>query len=619
MKKNVYTKAILRQPVYSLILAFLILIATFGFVLRSVEFITVRQQIYSISDYFQSIGFLRGTSAFDDVNAGADFLEASPYIGIADRRRVVEGVLQDGLNSIIADPFSGGERGDAARQLRAAIFGIEIQEGPRDVIFYGELIDIIQSRRDPERWTLTLNVDDVLMGYPEYIVSGQTELQIFLDNAHIIDSLETGERYLLRVLLIDVPNGRTPSIGDPLNVFTMQPLYPDGLWYVHLPAGEPIDLMNPELSAIAEEIAILHHPHHTVQLRTTKDLALVPMMLEDGIGFMFEGRPIDYDDYLNANPVAVIHRQFARIRGLNVGDTITVEIPQHHEVESMNTDVFTFMALSGIPFSFEEPQSFIDVHVESIPRAESIHEIELEIVGIYNLFEWSGGDPFTNFSTRIYLPDSVLPDDVMISSARWESPEDQNYLPSFWYTFQLSNSRDELAFLMENRQPLAEMGLTLIMAVDAGNAQNFWQSANIILQSTAFNAIVFSFVLVLVLMLVVFLFLRQRRKELTIERMLGYSTKQSVRGILLTASLFLIPTTIGAGLAWLFARRTIMDTLVILGELIDGYGAEAVFALSPIWLIGLIIIVFILVLLMILIGAVRLIHRPLLELLQGRG
>jgi len=154
--------------------------------------------------------------------------------------------------------------------------------------------------------------------------------------------------------------------------------------------------------------------------------------------------------------------------------------------------------------------------------------------------------------------------------------------------------------------------------VDAANAQNFWQSANIILQATAFNAIVFSLVLILVLLLVVFLFLRQRRKELTIDRMLGYSTGKSVKGILKTGTLFVIPTIIGAIFAWLFARRTIMDTLVTLEELV-GYGAELAFTLSPVWLIALIAIVFILVLLMILIGAVRLVHRPLLELLQGRG
>ena len=615
-----YTKAILRQPVYSLILAFLLMIATFGFVLRSVEFITVRQQIFSISGYFQSIGFLRGTSAFDDVSEGANFLDNSPYIGIADRRRVVEGVLQDVLNSAIADPFWQGGRGDARRELHASIFGIEVQEGPKDVIFYGELIAKFQSRRDPEQWTLTLNVGDVLIGYPEYAVAGQSELQIAINveegNEFVLDSLEIGERYLLRTTLIGTPSGEMPRVGDSRNEFIMQPLYPDGAWYRHIPHGETVDLLNPELAAIVNEIEVLHHPHHTVQLRTTRDLALVPMMLEEGIGFMVEGRAIDYDDYVNANPVAVIHRQFARIRDLNVGDTLTIEIPQSHTVEQMNTDVFTLMALSGIQVG--DRQSFIDVHVESIPLAESIHEIELEIVGIYNIFEWSGGDPFTNFSTRIYIPDSVLPDDVIISSERWESLDGENYLPSFWYTFQLENSRDELAFLMENRQPLAEMGLTLIMAVDAANAQNFWQSANIILQATAFNAIVFSFVLILVLLLVAFLFLRQRRKELTIDRMLGYSTRQSVERMLKTTTLFIIPTIIGAVLAWLFARRTIMDTLVTLEELVEGYGAGLAFTLSPIWLIVLIAVVFVLVLLMVLIGAVRLVHRPLLELLQGK-
>lgn len=612
MKKNVYTKSVLRQPVYTLILAFLIFVATFGFVLRSVEFIAVRQQIYTISDYFESIGFLRGTSAFDDVNVGADFLENSPYISIADRRRVVEGVLQDVLNSATADPWG------VHSSRNAEILGIEIQEGPRDVFFYGELVNKVESRQN--RWLLTLNVDDVVVGYPEYVVDGQSELQIILnleeENELVIDSLEIGERYFLRVLLIDTPNGRMPTVGDPANVFAMKPLYPDGVWYLHVPADETIDWTNPELVAISEEIDLLLHYHHIVQLQTTRDMALVPMMLEDEMGFMVEGRPIAYEDHLNGNPVAVIHRQFAQIRGLNVGDTITVEVPLVHQAENMNTDVFTVMALSGI--SVGERQSLVDIHVESMPQAERVHEIELEIVGIYNLFEGSGGDPFTNFSTRIYIPDSILPDDVTISSQRWESPDNHNYLPSFWYTFRLDNSRNELAFLVQNHEPLAEMGLMLVMVVDgADSVQNFWQSANIILQTTTFNAIVFVIVLILVLMLVVFLFSRQRRKELMINRMLGYSIGRSVKEILTTATLFLIPIIIGAVIAWVFAHRTIMNTLVILEELTGN--TETLFTLSHVWLIGLIMVVFILILLMVLIEIMRLSCRPLLELLQRRG
>jgi len=611
MKKNVYTKSVLRQPVYSLILAFLLFVATFGFVLRSVEFITVRQQIFAISDYFETIGFLRGTTAFDDVSAGADLLETSPYIGIADRRRVVEGVLQDVLNSATADPWG------VHSSRSAEILGVEIQQGPKDVFFYGELINKFERRED--RWILTLNVDDVVIGYPEYVVAGQSDLQVVLhldeENESVINNLEIGERYLLRALLVDTPSGRMPTVGDPANTFDLQPLYPGGVWYLHIPHGETVDLTNSELARISEEIEIVHHRHHTVQIQTTRDMALVPVMLEDDMGFMVEGRQINYVDYLNANPVAVIHRQFARIRGLSIGDTITVAISQEHEAEHMNTDVFTVMALSGI--SAGDRQSLVDIQVESIPQAESIHEIELEIVGIYNLFEGSGGDPFTNFSTRIYIPDSVLPDDVIITSERWANNSDQNYLPSFWYTFRLNNSRDELAFIMENHQPLVEMGLMLIMVVDGSDSvQNFWQSANIVLQTTTFNAIVFCVVLILVLLLVVFLFLRQRRKDLMINRMLGYSIRKSVKDILKTAILFLMPIIIGAIPAWLFASHTIMNTMVIFEEL-TGY--EAVFTLSPVWLINLILIVFISVLLMVLIGILRLSYRPLLELLQRRG
>ena len=614
MKKNVYIKSVLRQPVLSLILAFLLFIATFGFVLRSIEFITVRQQIYTISEYFQSVGFLLGDTAFADVNVGADFLEDNPYIEMIDRRRVVEGMMPDMLNSAVNDPM-----GWVSRTRRGEFPDAETLAERHDVFFYAVLMDKVE--QGVGRGRLTLAVDEVLVGYPEHLMAGEQELQMSFslgrDIEFNLDDLEIGERYFFRAMFANLAGGATLTIEAH---FSMQPLYPDGLWYIQVPEGETIDLADPEFAGIRKEVEILRHSHHAVQLRTTREMSLLlPTMLGDGVGFMVEGRPIDMEDYLNANPVAVIHNQLARIRGLNVGDTITVEVPQQHTAEHFNTDFFSFLVFAGgvtRDFAFAH-ESLVDIRVENDLHAESIQEIELEIVGIYNLFRQFGGDPATNFSSNIYIPDSVLSEDVIISSQRWRSPDDENFLPSFWYTFRLTNSRDELTFVAQNRQPLGELGFTLVMMDGAAGAQNFWQSANLVIQSLTFNAVVFSIVLLLILTLVVFLFLRQRYKDLAISRMLGYSAWKSVGGIWLTAILSLISITLGSIVAWLFAQRTITDTLVVFEELIEGYGSA--FTLSPFWLIGLIIFVFILVLLMVLIGAIRLAHRPLLELLQGKG
>jgi len=616
MRKNVYIKSLLRRPLHSLILAFLLFIATFSFVLRSVEFLTMRDQIFRIAEFYQAIGFLSGDHEFDDVNLGADLIEDSPHIELSDRRRVAEGVMQGMLNAAIADSF-----GIIFENRQRMHPGAEIPPEIQDAIFYGELVE--KHDRPGGGWHLALAVDDVIVGYPEHVVADQSVLRMNVDledgNEFNITNLEIGERYLLRGMMtprplpfmidpdwVDELEGLLPIIGDENDILLMQSLYPDGLGYIHVPHGETLDFSQPDFENILAEIELLHHNHHAVQLRTTRDMMLMPTMLDIAeMGFITHGRPIDYDDYLNENPVAVVQAAFAHIRNLNIGDLLTVEVPHRHYVEHYR----------GIYFSGTGGfQSVVDVRAESVPQTDEVYEIELEIVGIYNLLERLGGDATTFFSTHIYIPDSVLPDDVEIISNRWESPQDQNYLPSTWYSFKLGSSRDEMAFIAENRLPLEEMGISLTFIY---SAQHFWESADVILQSITFNGIVFSVVLVLVLMLVIFLFLRQRRKEFTVSRLLGYPTKQSIREVLAAATLFLVPITIGSVAAWLFARHTIVNTLQVFEELQEGY--EAVFSLSPLWLVGLTTLVFILALLLVLIGAVRLMRRPVLELLQDKG
>ena len=605
-KKNVYTKSMFRQPLHSLILIFLLFIATFSFVLRSVEFFTVRDQMFSIAEYYQTIGFLRSEHEFGDVSAGADFLENNHFIEFTDRRRGVEAALQGVLNADIegshfwAREFLGWGR-------------------PHDAFFYGELIDKIE--RDDGGWRLILIVDDVLVGYPEHVVEDQTlqmDFNLEEGDASAIADMKIGERYFLRGVFnpeaspdLDNPflfGSMIPTIGDENSVLLMLPLNQDELWYVSVPYGEVVDFMAFELEEILEEIEFLRRNHHEVQLRTTMDMSLIPFMLESAeMGFVVEGRLIDQNDHLNANPVAVIHQQFARIRNLSIGDMITVRIPQVHYV------------VDGIVTGLGGLDLFYEVRIESIPQDERTYEIELEleIVGIYNLFQRAGGDTGTTLSTYIYIPDSVLSDDVIISSDRLGTSDTQSYLSETWYSFMLGSSRDEVAFVAENRLPLEEMGFTLII-VESG-AENFWESANIILQSIMFNGVVFSIVLILVLLFVIFLFLRQRRKELAVSRMLGYSINRIVREILTTATIFFVPITIGGILAWLFARQTIVNTLQTLEEAQVNYEAyEMEFALSFHWLVFLIIAVYILTMLMALIGAKKMTRRPVLDMLQGK-
>ena len=637
MRKNVYTKSMLRQPLHSLILVFLLFMATFSFVLRSVEFLTVREQIFSIASFYRSIGFLSGEDEYYDVNLGADFLENSRYIEFVDRRRGVEGILQGMLNADIG-----------------------LSRFHRDAFFYGELIDKIAHPNPADGWRLILAVDDVVVGYPEHVVTGQEILQLDFDmdfqmmlqmaydgeegDEAAIANMEIGERYFLRGAFHGAPSDLDdifsftvrPSVGNERNVLNMRALNPSELlWYVPVPYGETIDFTMPEFARILEEVEFLERQRYALQLRTTKDMALIPFMLEDAeMGYIADGRPIDQEDYLNANPVAVINNLFAQIRDLSIGDTITVNIPQAHYAEfEISMGYYTNTGLA---------EFFHEVSIESVPQDAGAHEIELTIVGIYNQFQLIPGSYSTDITRFIYIPDSVLPDTVITSSNIGNNPETEAYLPSIWYSFMLECSRYEDAFVAEVRLPLEEMGLTVTM-IDSG-AENFWESANIILQSITFNGIVFSVVLILVLMLVTFLFLRKRHKEFAVSRMLGHSISRSVKEVMLAALLFLVPIVIGSIFAWMFARHTIENSLQNLDEFRPYEEAEAMtaverfeavtsgyevyeayeaydvaFSLSLYPLIALVTVVFVLKMLMVFIGALRLTRRPVLELLQCKG
>ena len=638
-KKNVYTKSMFRQPLHSLILVFLLFIATFTFVLRSVEFLTVRDEIFRIASYYQTIGFLDdihgdgidpalnvGANSGADVSIGADFLEDTGYLGISDRRRGVEAFIQGGM--LNADVH--GQHFWRFQEVPEAQFRFH------DAFFYGELVDKIEN---PEGgWRLILSVDDVLVGYPEHVVVHQEKLQMDFDlergDESAIADMEIGERYFLRgifnpyaSLTFDDPYTSGPSlptIGDERNILLMLPLHSDEVWYVQVPYGEEVDFAMFGLEGVLEDVEFLYHNHRAVQLHTTVDMTVMPKMLEDvNVGFLVEGRLIDQQDYLNANPVAVIHHNFARIRNLEIGDSIAVSVPKRHNI----IDVF----ITG-----DDQHRISLAYSKSIGQDDEMHEIELTIVGIYNLFRLIGGDSGTAFSTFIYIPDSVLPDDVVITSNILGNPDTLNYLPAFWYSFVLSDSRHEVAFIAESRQTLEEMGFVLTLFESGG--ENFWESADVILQSIWVNLIVFSIVLILILMLVNFLFLRQRRKEFTVNRVLGYSSSRSVRELFVSATLFFVPIMVGGIFAWIFAGRTVENTLQIFDEITADLEAEPTaleiflqrqseayemyetsFSLSIYPLIGLIAVVFILTIIMVLIGAKLITRRPILELLQHKG
>ena len=92
MRKNIFIKAMIRQPLRTVALMLLIGVAAFAFVLRTMEYVTVRAEFEALGELYRPIGVLQHPE-WDftyDVSGVADMLDASPDVRFSQRRFDVE-------------------------------------------------------------------------------------------------------------------------------------------------------------------------------------------------------------------------------------------------------------------------------------------------------------------------------------------------------------------------------------------------------------------------------------------------------------------------------------------------------------------------------------------------
>jgi len=646
-------------------------------VMRAVEYMAVTDKIDEISGHFRSIGWLRqvGNNSFDNVYIGAELVSQSPFVDFEDRRRGAEGVLRDMPNADISGMMNIGIRGP---YLLGSIFpDLPVTEVVHtrhtDAFFYGEVIsrerndDIFIFARPFIEFVIHVNY--IKTGYPEHITVGQrlvfhyiltddefeAELEAinhYIDYGEIIptttsvDMMSVGNHYFLRGAFGESQHMRThlglpqegrddyPLIMIPLNIDTTglsRSLHGDTLWYINVNPGEFVDSSVPGLDWLDDEIARLRHNQSAVWIRTTSDMTAIPAM-QPGHNMirLAQGRWLNREDYVEANPVAVIQEDFALWRGIEIGDTIYINVP--NEQYGLNVQGLTFG--TGTPFDRVRVDDILFVGKHDAPY----HELALEVVGLYQIDSlFTRADMIvhtyeTNMLTLVYMPDSVLPENLIFHDIH-VLPQSQRSLREFfgfhlehieitdfllhsWYSFVLNDPMDEPLFLSENRDALAALGFDVIF-IQHG-AQIFWDSAQPILQASAINAIVFSIVLILVMALVVFLFLRQRRKEYAILRALGDPAGRASGQLLVSMALIGIPAIIIGGVAgWFFALNRVASVQNPFGQLVTHFGFSINITIPVFWLLIIIAAMLIVMLIMTIIGISQISKRPVLELLQG--
>lgn len=170
---------------------------------------------------------------------------------------------------------------------------------------------------------------------------------------------------------------------------------------------------------------------------------------------------------------------------------------------------------------------------------------------------------------------------------------------------------------MESKDTLAALRFSASFVTTG--AENFWASADPIMQTVKFNAIVFCVSFLLVLAMTVFLFLRQRSRDYAIQRTLGCSAMAGSRQLLGSVLAFSVPAEIVGGvLAWQFALRQVEKTLNPLSAGIAEHGA-AEFSISILFVAAIMVALLAIILAMALIGVTKISRRSVLEMLQGSG
>jgi hypothetical protein len=617
---NIFTKAMLRQPVRIALFSLLLIVASFSFVMRSAEYIVITEKINEISGYYRAIGILNHSGNFwvVDVRPGAEIVSDSPYVDFEDRRRTVEAVLLEMPNV--------ATQGQITRQIGRP------STMPNDAFFYGTLTKALLSNDGPYI-ELSFEVDSVLLGYPEHIGAGQTlTLHYFMDESEKlvgrtpVDSMVVGQRYFLRGAYFsrwDSLECETPMAY--FNQFVMMPLSErtfdarernmdrGGVWFLAANPGEEVDATIPGLEGLHSEMSWIRFAHSTMRLQTTRDMSYMPIMLNQEVrGRLVAGRWIDRDDNEESRPVIAIHESFARRRGLEIGDTIVIGIPPEQRLTGGAS-----IAADG----------YLDVYVIGAVHVPYAHVLELEIVGLFQFVNAADTLTDTQASSFVYIPDSVLPSDVflvehetrsMIGAEIVNIKFEEGFISHVWYSFALDDPRDADNFLLENRGALETLGFSVGFMPSIAGAREFWGFAEPVLQSVMFNMVLFSVAALIILALVGYLYVRQRQKDFAISRALGSPVRKSYRQLFTTFTIFALPAiAIGSIGGWFVALNEAANVLEPLVDRANGLAEGAL--LSVLWLPALAGAVFAALIIISLSGGLAMSRRPVLELLQGNA
>jgi len=588
-------------------LVILLAAASFVITLRVSEYIIIRQEITRIENYYRSIGYLWPLGAggnmpvpvFRAVASARGLAEDAGYVLTAVETRP----YLDFTDNTWQDVISNDQRvtlADSRRIYSAQLLNMTngyIREGNflhrgmgdyhSDAVLTATLLEGYSYWSSPnmiggnplsgitEYLVKYFIIEEVFAAHLEHAQPGQ-ELALIvpiwdIDNMPT-DDLLVGNTYLMRAWHHQVAYSR---VRNERSVYP-SPLFPPALVLAPLHTGGNVYFLNTsdanfgqEFQDITPLIELINYHNRRLEVIATVDgtASHVNQGLHDYR--LREGRWTNYQDYLDANPVAVIHIAFARRRNLRIGSMLQIAPPMGSEVQAMY----------------------------------------LEIIGFYDRGNLGGGDAIGAFFDvgTIFVPASL-------PLYNFAHQYQQMYtLTDSLYSFVLSSPRYQEQFTRDMAPQLFAMGYVLVFVPT--NFELFVSVADPIIQTLILNLIIFSVSGIAVLLLVGFIYMRMTNKNFALYRALGIPKRVTLRKVLAPLVLFAIPAIgIGAVAAWWYATTSADGTLAPLYELEPHLLAGSSLELAHIaWFAGGVAVVAIGI---VFVMAYRFSKKPVLQLLQ---
>ena len=605
MKNNIFLRSTRRQPIRTVLLLLIITLITFAFTARAAEYLLVRQETERLGSYYKAIGKisrLEGsgtapTASFDEVR---EFLENDPRVACTSWYRTCSAVLQGMYN---ADVSGFGVSDSCKTNLYFTGTLLAINE------VTGKASELINASADVE-WTLCcyFREEQSLAGAPELVWEGRiVKVYVPTEEAQAaLDTLTVGKQYLLCArsegtrqftedFFLDKPTMRKPQRGRPDwkveeveggDQISARPLAKGAPLFYPVPDSGEIDWSDPALTGVEEELQVCREELSALMVHARQAMDIMPETQPDQDIYLVDGRWLTYEDTAAQNRVCVIHEEMANLRGLSIGDTITLKLRDVDDEYLWNGGYIGFPASGIVPPYGTATETF-------------------EIVGTYNFVHPAlEGSWFTGHRNRIWIPESAVPDDFNAFA---------HLLNASSIYFALTSPKVTEEFLADTRDGLAAMALQVNMQDNGW--EDFQTAIKPMLQSSLYNLIIFGLILLTALCLVAFFYLRARKRDVAIARALGVPAGVCVRqGALPLALIGLAGTAGGTVLGWQYALNRGAKTLASL----SAYGEVAAeFALPRYWLAaifgGILLLFFVLAL-----GGMAYVSRkPTLELLQG--